>query len=93
MKDNPFYLYLLGRIDKVAQFQDGITEEESENKELVKQVLFSMIYMTADKIAQEASRNDRFPAKVSKACVSLTYTDIYKITELLMVEPEVLDYV
>jgi hypothetical protein len=92
MKTNAYYLYLLGRIDKVAAFQDGLTLEERKNKELVKQVTFALLFMTADKIANEASREDTYPEEVSIACMALTYSDIYEIVQLLVVEPEIMNY-
>lgn len=92
MKTNAYYLYLLGRIDKVAAFQDGMTAKERENKDLVKQVTFSLLFMTADKIANEASREDIYPKEVSDACISLTYSDIYEIVQLLITEPEIENY-
>ena len=88
MKKNAFYLYLLSNIDKVAEFQDGMTPVERANKKL----LFCVLFMTIDRLAAEIAVRDGFKAQIFKACISMTYTDIYAITELIVKQPEILEY-
>ncbi len=92
MKDNIYYKYLLSNIDRIAKFQDGITTEERLDKKLIKNVIFSLLFTTINNLAFVATQEDKFPEKVTKACEVLTYTDIYKITELIIKRPEILIY-
>lgn len=89
MKTNPFYLYLLERIDEVASFQDGMTKIERNTPKLVFAVLFSSINTIGVAVSRE---ENSFSKEVVNACVSLTYSDVYTITELILNEPEIANY-
>jgi len=92
MKNNAYYKYLIANIDRIAEFQEGMTEDERKNEELMKNVLFSVLFTTINRIAVLAAREDKFPEEVSNACVALTYTDVYEITKLIVKQPEIMNY-
>jgi len=88
-KTNKYYFYLVGRIDKVAGFQDGMSKEERANDK----IRFNVLFMTIDRIAAEISKgNTEYPKDLYNACICLTYTDIYTLTEMIINHPEIINY-
>jgi len=88
MNKNAYYIYLLARIDKIAEFQDGMNATERLDKDL----LFNVLFMTIDRIASEIARKDGHTLDLINACSGLTYTDVRDITTLIIKEPEILNY-
>lgn len=90
MKNNTYYLYLLSRINKIAEFQDGMNALERLDKEL----LFNVLFMTINRLASKIAKKDGYchSLEVTNACIVLTYTDIKDITALIIKEPVILNY-
>jgi hypothetical protein len=76
-KLNPFYLYLLRNVSAMETFIEVLTPQEQMNDK----IRFCVIFMGVDRLASEISRETGYEEDVMHACVALSYTDIYLLTE------------
>jgi hypothetical protein len=81
VKKNPFYLHLTTHSDRLEACLDGMTPEEAKNDKIT----FCIVFMTIDRIASSISREELgLHSSIVLACVALSYTDIYLLTEMMI---------